>query len=96
MPSAFRLETGFSGKPKALRRAILEALRRRDRLTAADIAGAVYSFRRVMVRPGWRRCTVSELVCTRRALRKMVAKGLVQELPRWRRRKLYSLSEDAR
>jgi hypothetical protein len=96
MPSMIRPETGFSGKPKALRRAILEVLRRQGRLTAAEIAGAVYASR-ITVRPGYvgRHATTSQLVSVRRALRRMVAKGRVEVLYRRRHWKIFVLRQEA-
>jgi hypothetical protein len=88
----YKARRGFANQPLALRRAIVQILERRDMLTAADIAGCAYA-RRIMVRPGWRRCTVSELVATRRALRALVAKGRVEVLYRRRHWKIFTLRE---
>jgi hypothetical protein len=78
----FRPRTGFAGRPRGLRRCILEALGRRDLLTAHDLAGIVYA-RRFVVRPAHRRhVTSSQLVATRRALRRLVSKGKIQVLHR--------------
>ena len=80
-------------RPLALRRCIIEILSRRDRLTAADLAGAAYSHR-IMVRPGWRRPTTSELVSVRRALRRLVARGRVRVLHRYRCWKVFGLQQE--
>jgi hypothetical protein len=89
--SRFRGRTGFANRPFALRRCLFEILRRRDRLTAHDLAAIAYS-RRVIVRPGHRRhVTTAQLVATRRALRVLVAKGRVRLLYRYRRRKVFVL-----
>ena len=92
MPSPYRPRSGFAGRPLALRRCLLEILRRRDRLTAFDLAAAAYS-RRVVVRPGHRRygVTDAQLVSDRRALRRLVAKGRVKVLYRYRHRKVFAL-----
>jgi hypothetical protein len=91
----FRSRRGFANRPLALRRSILEVLARRDRLTAHDIAGCAYA-RRLIVRPGHvRHVTPSQLVATRRALRALVTKGKVRALRRYRRRKVFSLRQDA-
>lgn len=87
---------GFAGRPLALRRAVLEVLERRPGQTSGEIAGCVYSYGRPMARPGWRRCTISELSSTRRALRRLVARGRVMVLHRQRRWKIYQLTEKAR
>ncbi len=79
--------TGFAGRPLALRRAVLVALERRPWQTSAEIAGCCFSRGGVHARPGWRRCSVSELVSTRRALRHLIAGGKVEvrhHRNRWR------------
>jgi hypothetical protein len=89
----FRRRTGFAGRPLALRRCIVEILKRRDRLTAFDLACAAYG-RRLVVRPGWQRYVPpSQLVSVRRALRRLVAKGRVKVLHRFRHRKVYALED---
>ncbi len=96
MAVAFRRRRGFAGRPLALRRAVLEILERRPYQTSAELAGCIFSFGRPMARPGWRRCSVSELVSTRRALRRLVAKGRIKVLHRQRRWKIYQLVERPR
>jgi hypothetical protein len=87
--SRFRAATGFASRPLALRRCLIQILVRRDRLTAHDLAGIAYG-RRLIVRPGHRRCaTTAQLVATRRALRALVAKGKVRVLYRYRHRKVF-------
>ncbi|WP_212503951.1 hypothetical protein [Bradyrhizobium lablabi] len=94
VPSVFRPEMGFSRKPLGLRRCLLEILRRRDGLTAHDLAGIAYG-RRIIVRPGYRRhVTNSQMVCVQRALRRMIDKGLIEVLYRYRRRKVYVLRRE--
>jgi hypothetical protein len=92
----FRRRRGFAHRPLALRRAILEVLERSPWQTSAEIAGCVFAFGRPMARPGWRRCSVSELSSTRRALRRLIAKGKV-EVPHHRHRwRIFQLVEKAR
>jgi hypothetical protein len=92
--SHFRAATGFAYRPFALRRCIIEILRRRDRLTAHDMAGIAYGGRRLIVRPGHRRhVTSAQLVATRRALRALAAKGRIETRGRYRRRKSFGLVE---
>src|SRR5260370_41073412 len=64
--SRVRGRTGFANRSFALRRCLVEILKRRDRLTAAELAGIAYG-RRLIVRPGHHRRTVAQLVATRRA-----------------------------
>jgi hypothetical protein len=91
----YRARTGFANRPLALRRCLVEILRRRDRLTAADMAAIAYA-RRIVVRPGHRRHVVpnAQLVAVRRALRKLVDKGRVEVLYRYRRRKIFVLRQE--
>ena len=96
MKYPFRRRRGFANRPLALRRAVLEALQRRPWQTSAELAGCVYSHGRILVRPGWRRCTVSELTSTRRALRRLVAKGKVEVLHHRRRWRVFQVVEKAR
>jgi hypothetical protein len=91
----FRRRRGFANRPLALRRAILGVLERRPMQTSAEIAGCVFAFGRILARPGWRRCTVSELNSTRRALRRLVARGRVVVLHRRRRRNIYTLRQES-
>ena len=94
MTSRFRAARGFAYRPFALRRCIIEILRRRDRLTAHDMAGIAYGGRRLIVRPGHRRhVTSSQLVATRRALRALAAKGRIEVLYRRRRWKTFTLRQ---
>ena len=51
MVAPYRARTGFANRPLALRRCLVEILRRRDRLTAHDMAAIAYA-RRIIVRPG--------------------------------------------
>jgi hypothetical protein len=91
MVAPYRPRTGFAGRPLALRRCIVEILKRRDRLTAFDLACAAYG-RRLVVRPGWQRYVPpSQLVSVRRALRRLVAKGKVRVIHRFRHRKVFVL-----
>jgi hypothetical protein len=91
MTAPFRRRIGFAGQPLALRRCLVEILTRRDRLSAHDLAGVAYA-RRLVVRPGHRRhVTDAQLVATRRALRRLVAKGKVRVLYRYRHRKIFEL-----
>ena len=86
--------TGFANRPLALRRCLLDILKRRDRLTAHDLAGIAYG-RRIIVWPGHRRnITSSQLVATRRALRTLVAKGRVEVLYRRRRWMIFALRQE--
>lgn len=96
MPPSFRPRRGFAGRPLALRRAILEVLERRPCQTSAEVAGCVFSFGRPMARPGWRRCSVSELTSTRRALRCLIAKGKVEVRHHRRRWRIFQLVKKAR
>jgi hypothetical protein len=90
---AFKRQSSFANRPLALRRCLLDILKRRDRLTAHDLAGIAYG-RRIIVRPGHRRhVTAAQLVATRRALRALVAKGRVEVLYRYRHRKLFVLGK---
>jgi hypothetical protein len=90
--SRSRRATGFANRPLALRRCLLEILARRDRLTANDMAGIAYG-RRIIIRPGHRHVTSSQLVATRRALRALAVKGRVEMRGRYRRQKLFGLVE---
>jgi hypothetical protein len=92
----FRRRRGFANRPLALRRAIIEVLERRPCQTSAEIAGCAFSFGRPMARPGWRRCTISELNSTRRALRRLIAKGKVEVRHHRRRWRIFQLAEKAR
>jgi hypothetical protein len=58
MKSRVRGRTGFANRSFALRRCLVEILKRRDRLTAAELAGIAYG-RRLIVRLGHHRhsCT---------------------------------------
>lgn len=85
MVARYRPTRGFKNRPKALRRAILHILDRRDRLTSSEIAGCAFSFGRIMIRPGHRIPTQSEESSTRRALRRLVASGKVVKAGRYRR-----------
>jgi hypothetical protein len=96
MKYLFRRKSGFAHKPLALRRAVLEVLERRPWQTSAEIAGCVYSHGRILARPGWRRCTVSELSATRRALRRLIAKGKVEVRHHRHRWRIFQLVEKAR
>jgi hypothetical protein len=91
----FNRQTGFAGRPLALRRTVLEILRRRDMLTAHDIAGCAFGHR-LVVRPGHRRhVTTSQLVSVRKALRALVAKGRVEVLYRRRHWKIFRLRQES-
>ena len=79
------LNKGFRYRPRALRRAVLSILERRDRLNAPEIASCAYCHGRPMVRPGWRIPTDAEVVSVRRALRHLVATGKVAKSGRYRR-----------
>jgi hypothetical protein len=92
----FRRRRGFANRPLALRRAVLEVLDRRPWQTSAEIAGCVFSHGRILARPGWRRCSVSELSSTRRALRRLVAQGKVEVRHRRRCWKIFQLAESPR
>jgi len=59
-------EQVFANRSFALRRCRVEILKRRDPLTAAELAGIAYG-RRLIVRHGHHRRAVAELVVTRRA-----------------------------
>jgi hypothetical protein len=96
MTPPFRRRTGFANRPLALRRAILEVLERRPWQTSAEIAGCAYAFGRPMCRPGHRRCSIAELNSTRRALRRLVARGKVEVRHRRRRWKIFQLAESPR
>jgi hypothetical protein len=96
MKSCFRPARGFATRPLALRRCILEVLRRRDLLTAHDLAGIAYGGRRIIARPGHvRYVTSSQLVATRRALRALAAKGRIEVFKRRRRWKIFKLRQES-
>jgi hypothetical protein len=76
---------GFRFRPHALRRTVLEVLRQRDRLSAAELAGIAFTAGRPIIRPGYRSPTESEVSSTRRALRGLVAAGKVKKCGRVRR-----------
>lgn len=84
--------SSFAGKPLALRRAVLAVLERADQLTVEQIAGWAYRPGRPLCRHRAPVCTASQVESVRRALRALVAKGKVEELPRHRHRKLYRLA----
>ena len=65
-PVRHRAQRAAARSSFALRRCLVEILKRRDRLTAAELAGIAYG-RRLIVRPGHHRRTVAQLVATRRA-----------------------------
>jgi len=90
MKSHLRRETGFAKPNRMLRPRIIECLGRFDRLTAVELAGMVYG--RVIVRPGYRSPTVSQIVATRRALRRLVRKGRVSPTGKRRRRLTFALT----
>jgi hypothetical protein len=92
--ATFRRRRGFANRPRALRRSLLDILKRRDRLTAFDLAGIVYG-QTIIVRPGhFRRVTPAQLSATRRALRVLVRKGRIEVLYRYRRWKVFVLRQD--
>jgi hypothetical protein len=91
--SAYRAARGFASRPLALRRRIVEILGRRDQLTARDIASCAYGCR-IIIRPGHRHVTSSQLVATRRALRALAAKGRIAVLYRRRRWKVFTLRRE--
>jgi hypothetical protein len=76
---------GFLYRPGALRRTVLQILRRRARLTAQDLAGIAFTAGRPIIRPGYRSPTESEVSSTRRAIRGLVAAGKVKKCGRVRR-----------
>jgi hypothetical protein len=79
-----------------LRPRILEALGNLGQLNAMELASLVYGVRRgAPIRRLSTACTNSQLVATRRALRRLRAKGVVVIAGRCRRRKLYVLKRTA-
>ncbi|WP_316205302.1 hypothetical protein [Bradyrhizobium sp. SZCCHNS3004] len=80
-------QTGFSGKPLALRRRIIEVLERAHRLTAFEIASSAYAERIVL--DGRARCSTAQLVAVRRALRRLADRGHVVSHCRQRRWKMW-------
>lgn len=80
-------ETGFAGRPLALRRRVLEVLDRRDRLTAEQIAGV--SYRKQVRFDHDTRPSAAQLVAVRRALRRLAARGAVRAAGWHRRRKVW-------
>jgi hypothetical protein len=92
MKSALSTPTGFAnGANRMLRPRIVEALGDHGPLNAKQLARLVYG-PRIAVRLAPRRtCTNSELVSTRRALRRLAAKGRIVAIGRYRRWKLYTL-----
>lgn len=96
MPASYRRRTGFANRPLALRRAVLAVLGQRDRLTAWELASCLYCHGRPMVRPGWRLPTGAQVVSTRRALRRLIAKGRVEVAHHKRRWRVFQLVEKTR
>jgi hypothetical protein len=92
MKSRVRGRTGFANRSFALRRCLVEILKRRDRMTAAELAGIADGRRLICPAPdiigaqlhSWSR---------RGALRRLVAKGKVKMIGRYRRRKVFELEE---
>lgn len=80
-------QSGFSGKPLALRRRILEVLERAHRLTAFEIASSAFAERIVL--GGRARCSTAQLVSVRRALRRLADRGHVVSHCRQRRWKMW-------
>jgi Fic family protein len=96
MKSTLSLTDGFAKRTnRMLRPRIVEALDNLGQLNAWELAGMVYGPRRAMRRGQSRACTNSQLVATRRALRRLRAKGVVVAGGRRRRRKVYQLRRDA-
>jgi hypothetical protein len=79
---------------RMLRPRILEALGNLGHLNALQLTGMVYGPRRARLRSSTA-CTNSQLVATRRALRRLRAKGVVVAAGRYRRQKLYALKRHA-
>ena len=76
---------GYRYRPRALRRSVLEILRQRNRLSAAELAGIAFTAGRPIIRPGYRSPTESEVSSTRRAIRGLIAAGKVEKCGRVRR-----------
>jgi hypothetical protein len=99
MKSMFLPAGGFTNRAnRMLRPRIVEALDALGQLNALELAGLVYGPRRRALRRGRpAACTTAQLVATRRALRRLAAKGRVVSTGRYRRWKLYALkrSRDA-
>jgi hypothetical protein len=88
-------KSGFANRPFALRRRVLEVLGTGHRFSADEIAMFAFRSRRPIVAGVRPSCSISELVSTRRALRRLVAKGRVAQDGRRRRRKVYRLAWEA-
>jgi hypothetical protein len=80
MKSRVRGRTGFANRSFALRRCLVEILKRRDRLTTAELAYGRQSASDIIGAQlhSWSR---------RGALRRLVVKGKVKMIGRYRRRK---------
>lgn len=84
---------GSASQPnRRLRSRIVAMLRVHDGLTAWEIAASAYG-RRLIVRRGCHRTApTARLWATRRALRRLVEKGRVVVVGRYRRRKLFAIA----
>jgi hypothetical protein len=95
MKSTLSPTKGFATRTnRMLRPRIVEALGNLGELNAWELAGVVYGPQRAMRRGQSRACTNSQLVATRRALRRLRAKGVVVAAGRYRRRKFYVLKRN--
>ena len=92
MKSRVRGRTGFANRSFALRRCLVEILKRRDRLTVAELAGNRLRQAAHLSAPD---ITGAQLHSWSRrgALRRLVAKGKVKMIGRYRRRKVFELEE---
>ena len=86
---------GFANRRnRLLRSRIVRALNIQGQLSAFDLARIAYESPRRASRGG-RPSTPAQLVATRRALRRLAAKGRIVTIGRYRRRKLYVLKQCA-
>ncbi|MGY3690829.1 hypothetical protein ACVIGA_000909 [Bradyrhizobium sp. USDA 3240] len=90
MSKRSRRQTGYAGRPLALRRELLAILGRVDKLSVRELAAAAYSGRVCRSRPP--SCSAAQITATRKAIRRLIDRGHVVAVGVYRRRQLFALA----